>query len=791
MRFENNEIVEKIVNFLLNILIFIFSVFLLVAVYTGFQTRIIGNDYPDFFGYSFFEVQTGSMKDTINPGDWIVVKLTSDVKLDDVVTYELNGNLITHRLIEVYKGTFVTQGDANSDKDAPIDQNQVIGKVVKVLAGFGVFRKILLNPAVLLTLIIALFFFSSAYKNNKFSINDIIEKAKEIFNKIKKSKISEIPIISKIFNRDTNYKNDDSFFSSLNKDNSFYETKEYEKLEDELSKTALYRMVSVNSDDVKEDFKILTPKNKTEEEIEEILDKTALHRIVSVDVKDVDKKYQSVDAKVEDEEKQPSQAITKTEKYAEIEDELGKTSIFRVISVDAEEVKKEKPLPTNEEEQQQKEADLEKTSHFRFITVDQDEVDNTLLEIAENEMNNPKPKEEVKEEVTEKIEENEELEDESLTSINLDLLKSKSGRKGKNIIDKILVIKKEEIDDLIEIIVKDDATYTYRAAIKNKLSTVYTDAKYYNYYGTIEIESRGRNLTSKVKKMITVISEKLKKEYNGKDNKYTDIIEKYVEIFSLIADLEQARDSVSDKNAKKEFYKKALMKYYKDWDASDVEKISDEIIKVQDRYLETSKFFLEKLKTDIFDIKFNKITGAKDMFGIEVEHNLTFNKVYSDYIIDKTYNEGLVAEDKIPVLLSLLSVQIVNDLLSSTFDKQYVFYIPSSVYTKSRKFSSLLKIIDNEYAKSNVVILVTYEMLLQHKQVIKEYRKAGYKFGLTLDKDDVLLKKNQSSLYLANCIFFNKRDSSMADILSVIPEDLTNKIISDNVTDKVGDVGSE
>ena len=30
------------------------------------------------------------------------------------------------------------------------------------------------------------------------------------------------------------------------------------------------------------------------------------------------------------------------------------------------------------------------------------------------------------------------------------------------------------------------------------------------------------------------------------------------------------------------------------------------------------------------------------MYGLELKHNLTFSKVYSEYIIDKTYNEGLL-----------------------------------------------------------------------------------------------------------------------------------------------------
>ena len=50
----------------------------------NFQTMFLGKAYNNFFGYSFFEVETGSMAGTIEIGDWIVVKLDTDYKFDIV-----------------------------------------------------------------------------------------------------------------------------------------------------------------------------------------------------------------------------------------------------------------------------------------------------------------------------------------------------------------------------------------------------------------------------------------------------------------------------------------------------------------------------------------------------------------------------------------------------------------------------------------------------------------------------------------------------------------------------------
>ena len=72
----------------------------------------------------------------------------------------------------------------------------------------------------------------------------------------------------------------------------------------------------------------------------------------------------------------------------------------------------------------------------------------------------------------------------------------------------------------------------------------------------------------------------------------------------------------------------------------------------------------KKLETDTFEITFNKITNKKDLYSVVLNHNISFSSVYSDYIVDKTYNEGIVSEDKVVVLLTLLSSRIAKDIMS-------------------------------------------------------------------------------------------------------------------------------
>ena len=144
------KITEKIVSIILDILIVIFGFILLIFIYKNIQTKIMGNDYTSLFGYSTFEVETGSMEgneeDSISTGDWVVVKYTNNIQLGDIITFQKDGAFITHRVIEEYNGTYITKGDANNAKDDPVSREQIVGKVVKILPFFGIIRKTILNP---------------------------------------------------------------------------------------------------------------------------------------------------------------------------------------------------------------------------------------------------------------------------------------------------------------------------------------------------------------------------------------------------------------------------------------------------------------------------------------------------------------------------------------------------------------------------------------------------------------------------------------------------------------------
>jgi len=93
-------------------------------------------EIPLVLGYGNAVVISGSMEPAIYPGDIVIIRKQNDYDVGDIITFKLRSH-ITHRIIERTTGGFITQGDANNTRDAEINEDQVVGKVVRVIPKAG------------------------------------------------------------------------------------------------------------------------------------------------------------------------------------------------------------------------------------------------------------------------------------------------------------------------------------------------------------------------------------------------------------------------------------------------------------------------------------------------------------------------------------------------------------------------------------------------------------------------------------------------------------------------------
>ncbi len=147
------KILSKISKALLNIILVILLLIMIILVYNIIQINCLNKDYMNIFGYSLFQVKTGSMSGTIEKGDIIIVKITKDVKNNDIVTYQSEGSIITHRIISMNEAEIITKGDSNNSQDDPITKEQIVGKVVYTFKNVEIWKKVLMTPGVYLLII--------------------------------------------------------------------------------------------------------------------------------------------------------------------------------------------------------------------------------------------------------------------------------------------------------------------------------------------------------------------------------------------------------------------------------------------------------------------------------------------------------------------------------------------------------------------------------------------------------------------------------------------------------------
>lgn len=148
---EHNNNSKKI-----DIVSIILVIILIIVSFCYAQLKIFHKEYINFCGYTIFQVITGSMAETIEIKDIVIVKFTNDVKENDIVTYRSGENFVTHRIIRIDGEQIITKGDANNTEDAPISKSDIIGKVVFIISNVAVWIKVLKTPQVIIAILITI-----------------------------------------------------------------------------------------------------------------------------------------------------------------------------------------------------------------------------------------------------------------------------------------------------------------------------------------------------------------------------------------------------------------------------------------------------------------------------------------------------------------------------------------------------------------------------------------------------------------------------------------------------------
>lgn len=93
-------------------------------------------------GARLFVIETASMAETAPVGTLVVAHPLDVYAVGDVVTFVVDGRTVTHRIVGVEDGRFITQGDLNGSPDAwQLQPEQIVGTVIAIVPGLGFLLK--------------------------------------------------------------------------------------------------------------------------------------------------------------------------------------------------------------------------------------------------------------------------------------------------------------------------------------------------------------------------------------------------------------------------------------------------------------------------------------------------------------------------------------------------------------------------------------------------------------------------------------------------------------------------
>ena len=128
------KIAGKIIS---KVIVVLLALLLVLNLYTIIMRQALGVKQPSVFGFSSAVVLSGSMEPAIRVDDMVIVHKQDFYKLLDVIMYEGENSMITHRVVGLRDDSYVTRGDSNNTDDPAVPAEKVVGKVVCTIPGAG------------------------------------------------------------------------------------------------------------------------------------------------------------------------------------------------------------------------------------------------------------------------------------------------------------------------------------------------------------------------------------------------------------------------------------------------------------------------------------------------------------------------------------------------------------------------------------------------------------------------------------------------------------------------------
>lgn len=146
------NIITKAGTLVLGILVCLLIIILGIQAY---NKLIVRDETAGILGYNYKTVLTGSMEPAIPVGSIVITKEQSSYEIEDIISFQEEGAIITHRIISIDRERYITKGDANNVADTEeVQQKQILGKVILTIPLLGYLVMWLMSPFGIISLFI-------------------------------------------------------------------------------------------------------------------------------------------------------------------------------------------------------------------------------------------------------------------------------------------------------------------------------------------------------------------------------------------------------------------------------------------------------------------------------------------------------------------------------------------------------------------------------------------------------------------------------------------------------------
>ena len=295
----------------------------------------------------------------------------------------------------------------------------------------------------------------------------------------------------------------------------------------------------------------------------------------------------------------------------------------------------------------------------------------------------------------------------------------------KNLMDEYIDFTSKKIKKYIKMILRNK----YNEDITQDFLKTYVNSRYYNIN-----EESSRPFYLKITDALTKKQDILNVKYED-DEKLKKVIECTKQVFVYMLFFDNVRKVENFKNIKsiREVIIQLLEYCEKEVGIKLQENIEEELYNEITSDMLEKDIYLDNFETENFILDFEKDKEHDHIYHTKLDYNIRLPMQYSFDAIEKVYNTGTVAENKIIIEYVLLSVVAIRDILNGNFKDVYIAEFCDSLFKKAQKMEGVLGTLTNQALQDKIIITITYKDFQKNRESILDFTNRGFKFAIELD----------------------------------------------------------